>query len=342
MWFCERKTGYWPFGLAGLMLVSLLAASPSSPPLMGGAERVWAAPGQDPQRQTVPTPTEVPDRETEAPPQPGPTSTALPTSTLTPSPPMATPLPTTPVPAASPSVQLTLLPAPVGQTPTVAPMCQPLERTISPLGGGELDLLAPCRILVQVPAGAVVEDTLLRLAPRLLTDAPPSETWLQMRSVALTLDALSAGGRPRPGFIFARPYTVTIRYNETDVEIGGGRADNLIIAHYDAAAHEWVPLDSQVDPGERLMSAEFDQPGWLALMADMTEGKPTRQPVSMPSPLATQHTTRTTTIAPTPVSSPSNQSEGANNPTCFLAIAAALFPLALAVGLYVASRRRRT
>ena len=332
---------FWPLGLTSLMLISLLHSPISTLP-------VWAAPGQDPQRQTVPTPTEVPETETEVPPGPGPAPTALPTSTAAPSPtstaaplpPTATSGPTTSVPAASPSVQLTLLPAPVEETPTVAQTCQPLEKTVSPLRGGELDLLVPCHILVKIPAGSVIEDTLLRLAPRLLTDAPPSDTWLQMRSVAFTLDALSAGGHPRSGFIFARPYTVTIRYDQSDVEIEEGGADKLTIAHYDAAAHKWIPLDSQVSPKERLVSAEFDQPGWLALVMDMTKGRPTRQPASTPKSLVSG--TAVTTIAPTSVSSPPNQSEEASNPTCLLGIAGIPFLLMLAAGLYVAAGSDRS
>jgi hypothetical protein len=187
-----------------------------------------------------------------------------------------------------------------------------------------------------------MEDTPLRLASRLLTDAPPSETWLQMRSVVFTLDTLSLGGRPLPGFIFARPYTVTIRYNQTDVEIEGGKADSLTIAYYDAAARKWIPLDSQVDPKEKQVSAEFNQPGWLALMLVLskTEDKPTRQPASMPTSLAVQHAIRTTMIAPTSVSSLPNQSQ-ASNSTCLLGMIGAPSLLTLAVGLYVARRRRR-
>jgi len=328
----------WPFVLASLMLVSLLVTR----------GRVWAAPGQDPQRQTVPTPTEVPKTETEAPPRSEPTLPALPTSTSTPSPlPTATSVLTIPVPAASPSAQLTLLPAPARERPTVAQMCQPLEKMASPLRGGELDLLVPCRMLVKIPAEAVIEDTLLRLAPRLLTDAPPSDAWLQMRSVAFTLDALSVGGRPLPGFIFARPCTVTIRYNQTDVEIGGGRADDLTIAHYDAAAHQWTPLDSQVDPKEKLVSAKFDQPGGLALMLvlskvegmNMSEHSPMQQVVSTLTPPSSG--TGNTMVVETSVPLPSSQPEEASSPTCFLGIAGAPFLLALAAGLYVARRRQR-
>jgi hypothetical protein len=335
-------TGFsWPAVLANLMLALLLAAGfSSSLPLVGGAGRGWAAPGQDPQRQTVPTP--PPPPKTEAPSQPRPVPTAWPTSTLTPSPlPTVTSLPATPAPTASPTAQLTLLPTPVGQTPTGGQKCQPLEKTISPRRGDELDLLIPCRIRVQVPAGAVIEDTLLRLSPRLLTDAPPSEAGLQMRSVAFTLDALSFGGQPRPGFIFARPYTATVRYNQADVEIGGGRADDLTIAHYDAAAREWVPLDSQVDPREKLVSAKFDQPGWLALMfvlsevegTDLSEGAPTQQTASTPGPVLGG--AAVTATAPMPVS-PSQLGE-TGHPTCFLGIAGALFLVALAVRLYAAN-----
>ena len=260
---------------------------------------------------------------------------SVPTPTPTPT---ATPVPATPVPMASPTAH-TLLPAPVGQTPTAAQKCQPLEKTISPLRSDELDLLVLCRIRVQIPAGAVAEDTLLRLAPRLLTDAPSSEVRLQMRSMAFTLDALSLGGRPRPGFIFARPYTATVRYNQTDVEIGGGRAGYLTIAHYDAAAHKWVPLDSQVDPQEKLVSAEFDQPGWLALMMNMSEDRPTQQPVSTLTPPSSG--TGNITVVVTSVPSPSSQPEEASRSTCLLGIAGTPFLLALAAGLYIASRRRR-
>lgn len=261
---------------------------------------------------------------------------SVPTPTPTPT---ATPVPATPVPMASSTAQLSLLPAPVGQTPTAAQKCQPLEKTISAWRSDELDLLVPCRIRVQIPAGAVVEDTLLRLAPRLLTDAPSSEVRLQTRSVAFTLDALSLGGRPRPGFIFARPYTATVRYNQTDVEIGGGRADYLTIAHYDAAANKWVLLDSQVDPKEKLVSAEFDQPGWLALMMNMSEDRPPQQLVSTLTPPSSG--TGNTTVVVTSVPSPSSQPEEASSSTYFLGIAGTPFLLALAAGLYLASRRRR-
>lgn len=252
--------------------------------------------------------------------------------------PTVPPVPAIPVPADGQAAQLTLLPAPARERPTVDQMCQPLEKTISPRRGDELDLLAPCRIRVQVPAGAVIEDTLLRLSPWLLTDAPPSEAGLQMRSVAFTLEALSVGGRPRPGFIFARPYTVTIRYNQTDVEIGGDRADHLTIARYDAAAHKWVPLDSQVDPEGKLVSAEFDQPGGLALMMNMSEDRPMQQVVSTLTPPSSG--TGNTTVAATSVPSPSSQPEQASSPTCFLGIAGTLL-LALAAGLRVAGRRWR-
>ncbi|MFB0535247.1 MAG: YncE family protein, partial [Anaerolineae bacterium] len=261
--------------------------------------------------------------------------------------PTVPPVPAIPVPADGQAAQLTLLPAPARERPAVDQMCQPLEKTVSPLRGGELDLLNPCRMLVKVPMGAVIEDTLLRLAPRPLTAAPPSDARLQMRSVAFTLEALSVGGRPRPSFIFARPYTVTIRYNQTDVEIGGDRADYLTIAHYDAAAHKWVPLDSQVDPKEKLVSAEFDQPGGLALMLvlskvegmNMSEDRPRQQVVSTLTPQSSG--TGNTTVATTSVPSPSSQPGQASSPTCFLGIAGAPFLLALAAGLYVARRRQR-
>jgi hypothetical protein len=190
---------------------------------------------------------------------------------------------------------------------------------------------------IQVPAGAVIEDTLLRLTPRLLTDAPSSDARLQMRSVAFTLDALSTGGRPHLGFIFARPYTVIVRYNQTDAEVGGDGADSLTIAHYDAAAHEWVPLDSHVDSKEGLVFAEFDQPGWLALMVDTTAGKPTQQPASTSSPLDSG--TAITMIAPASSSSSSNQSEEASKPIYLAGIVGVPFLLVFAVGFYIARRK---
>lgn len=224
----------------------------------------------------------------------------------------------------------------------------------SPLRSNEFELLASCRILVQVPAGAVMEDTLLRLNPRLLTDAPPAEARLQMRSVAFALDALSIGGRSLSGFIFARPYTVTIRYNQTDVALGEGKADQLTIAYYNAAARQWIPLLSQVDPKEKLVSAEFDRPGWLALMLVLSPGEGTARlepdqrdeevdtarggPTPQPGPLISE--TDFAPAAPTPASWPLNQGEEANSHTCFLTIAGALCLLVLAAGLYVAGRER--
>jgi len=357
------RQDFQPLALTGLILLSLLVASS---PQVG-----WAAPGQDPQQQTVPTPppTEVP--RTVVPPRPEPARPSLSTPTVFPSAslslptatpvlptPAATPVLTVPGPTATASLPLTLLPAPVEKTPPVSQRCQSVEQMASPLRSSEFELLTSCRILVRVPAGAVMKDTLLRLAPRLLTEAPPAEARLQMRSVVFTLDALSMGGRSLSGFIFARPYTVTIRYNQTDVALSEGRADQLAIAYYNAAARQWTPLHSQVDPKEKLVWAEFDWPGWLALMlvlspgegtarsessqgdagVDMARGEPAPRPASTSRPLVSE--TGIAPTAPTSAPWPWNQWEKANSRTRLPVIAGALFLLALAAGLYIAGRER--
>lgn len=252
---------------------------------LGGS---WAMPSQKPASQTVPTPPSPPKREPPpAPPPPSPTlsPTLRPAiATFTP-----TPLPAyTATPALTPATLPAARPSPTpgfilpGPTPAASPPkggCLPLEKELSPSHLTRFDLLEPCRILIEVPAGAVSEAFPARLSPRRPIEAPVSQPSLEMRSLAFKFEVFLQGALPLLDFIFARPYTVTVRYVASDLEVTGGDPERLVIAYFDEAAGRWEALESRADVERRLVSARWNRPGWLALMAQIFPLSPTPQPV---------------------------------------------------------------
>jgi hypothetical protein len=338
----EGKRRFWR-GKGALILASLMALS-----LLASMGGVWAAPTQAPHRQTAPTipltplpPAPLPSDNTSPLLLPAPTwestSTPSPTrpapaqmSTSTVTPPTSTPLPTI-----SPTVSTA--PPPAGMPVSTSEWeCAPLKKTISPPQETRLDLLKPCRILVEVPGGAVSETLPSQLTLRLLTEAPASRPPLQMRSVAFSFNVLSRGGDPLVGFLFNRPYTATVRYNKADLEITDGSPDGLVIAYFNQAAQRWTALDSRVDPDRGLVSARWDQPGWLALMM-RTAGSTSESPTTPPG--ASLASSEAGPIAPPSAARRQETFDPLLNP-----LPLAIIPIFLAVWLsrsYLAKRRKR-
>lgn len=190
-----------------------------------------------------------------------PTATAIYMPSATPITP--TPLPThTPIPTATTTViampTLTLEPA------TATPTMTAVSVTISETGGVSEVTLDRLQIAFALPPDAVNESIRLTIE---VADSPPATNGFQVLNQIFTINAVTGNGAPVTQF--AKPFTLTIRYNDTAVQ---GLDEHQLALHYWHETQQvWIAIPTTVDADNNLLTATLDHLTTFAVLQTNTD-----------------------------------------------------------------------
>ena len=114
------------------------------------------------------------------------------------------------------------------------------------------------RISISFPQGAVTSQSKVSLQ-----GCPPEQL-----PAALT-DYKIAAGFKVDGLngLLVKAAKVSVKYSSSDLDKTGGDASKLSLVRWDEADGRWTVLNTQVDQGERLLTASTNQLGVLAVAA---------------------------------------------------------------------------
>jgi len=120
------------------------------------------------------------------------------------------------------------------------------------------------RITVDLPPGAVDEDTTVTIQPASGCDAPDG---FRLGKTCFCITAVSDGA---PITDFGTTITICVHYTDDDVHAAGGDPSLLKLAYYDEAAHEWVVLNTTVDTDTGTACTDVNHLSEWAILASMT------------------------------------------------------------------------
>ena len=138
------------------------------------------------------------------------------------------------------------------------------DALISKNEGGKLTSL-DARVVVTTKPEDVINDALLKYVPVSTEMQPaelPPEVTVTGYGFVLIPYSLSNVQLPESPFQEAR---LTIIYTDDDLQLAGGKPENLIIQSWDEQLGEWKPLATTVEG--RQLSAIIEKPTWFTLSA---------------------------------------------------------------------------
>ena len=124
------------------------------------------------------------------------------------------------------------------------------------------------RVTVELPPGAVEEDTTVTIQPASGCDAPDG---FRLGNTCFCITAVSDGA---PITDFGTTITICVHYTDDDVHAAGGDPSLLKLAYYDEAAHEWVVLNTTVNTEDGTACADANHLSEWAIVASMTSESP--------------------------------------------------------------------
>ena len=114
-------------------------------------------------------------------------------------------------------------------------------------------------IIINIPRGAVLDDTMLSLKP--YTDPLPQiPSGAVAGSTAFSIDGLSG--------LLTQEATVTVRYNQEDLDTAGGKAENLVLGRFDRVEGGWTFLPTTVDTNMMTLTTYYEQVQYLGSYGD--------------------------------------------------------------------------
>jgi len=137
------------------------------------------------------------------------------------------------------------------------------ETTVTVVPDRETVLRTPGgEITITFPAGAVLSDAEVTVSPYEETlPAPPADA--KAGTTAFTVEGLTG--------LLAKPATMVVKYNPSDLQSAGGDAGKLSLARWDRADGKWTILPTTVNTGSMTLTSSTDRFGIIAVMAG---GKP--------------------------------------------------------------------
>jgi hypothetical protein len=135
-----------------------------------------------------------------------------------------------------------------------------MSDTITPAEGGQISAGTSEGITttIDVPAGAVAEDTTLLYMPAVAPAEWFDSSGLRFAGQAFTMGAY-VGGNPVQGFTFSAPVTVTMHYNEADIV--GMKEESLVLQLWEGG--EWIDAATTCTPASAYVRNTAEN--WLAV-----------------------------------------------------------------------------
>ena len=136
----------------------------------------------------------------------------------------------------------------------------PPPGVVTPEAGGWLtETVGLSSIALAFPPGAVTEPLSATLTRQSID---PATTALRPAGPAFAVEAQTLLGAPVS--VFTRPFTLTAHYD--DALVAGVEERRLRIAYWDAAAHRWVDLPTQVDQAGNQVTTTSDRARRFAVL----------------------------------------------------------------------------
>jgi hypothetical protein len=137
-------------------------------------------------------------------------------------------------------------------------------------------------IMISIPRGAVLADTTLTVKPY-MENLPQIPAGASAGSTSFSIDGLSG--------LLAQDATVTVRYNQVDLDAAQGEASKLVLGRYDRAEGRWTLLPTSVDKNAMTLTTSTNRFSiWMVIAAEnvpsaaqTAAGSPTQSP--SPEPL---------------------------------------------------------
>lgn len=221
---------------------------------------------------------------TRTPEQPAPSVTAGPSppaTTATPERPAGSATPELAPPTLTPTASLSARPSPTGAAssspPAGAPSLAPTKEPVSPTATPALEKACTARageplslrwpdgsVAVALPAVGITTSLCVYVSQVDPVDLPAPPAGYRMVPPVARVRVTDANGIAGPAFVFAAPYTVTLRYSLATLADAGAEA--LAMGYLAEGSAGWAILEMEHDRSARTVGAYPRRPGVFALL----------------------------------------------------------------------------
>jgi hypothetical protein len=140
---------------------------------------------------------------------------------------------------------------------TYVPPFHETDATVSPDSAATISV-PEGTVLISIPRGAVLAETRMMVKPY-AESLPPVPAGSVAGSTAFSVDGLSG--------LLAQDATVTVRYNQADLDAAGGNPGKLVLGRFDRIEGHWTILQTVVDQNARTLTATTNRFSIWAVIA---------------------------------------------------------------------------
>ena len=152
---------------------------------------------------------------------------------------------------------------------------------------------------------------------------------------------LDLAGVLAPGTGFRQHITISVSYDDEDVQAAEGNPGRLVLQKYDSLFGTWTPLTTTFDPVTKTVQAQVSQLSFFALMGQEQPPTPTPTPTATLRPGEATHTPTIEPGTPTSTLLPPTPGDVAPGSGLLIGLLIAAFILIAAGGYYLRQSKQR-